>query len=148
MYQRQQVQLDQINLSYLEWKPQSSTANAVLMLHGMADNSLVWIKLGDFLSSQNYTYHLVAPDLRGHGNSSKPKTGYFYQNYFTDLENLYKYLNWEKAHIIAHSWSAKLACLWATKFPHRCQSLVLVDPSFINSMPRVLKLCLPILYRI
>ncbi len=41
-----------------------------------------------------------------------------------------------------------MACLWATKFPHRCQSLVLVDPSFINSMPSVLKLSLPILYRI
>ena len=147
MYQHHQVKLNQINLSYLEWQPQS-TANAVLMLHGMADNSLVWAKLGNFLYSQNTGYHLIAPDLRGHGNSSKPATGYFYQDYFHDLENLYKYLQWEKADIIAHSWSAKLACLWATKFPHRCQRLVLVDPFFINSMPGIFKLSFPLLYRV
>ncbi len=147
MVNNQQIKLNQINLTYQEWPPKSG-CQPVLMLHGMADNSLVWLKLGDFLASQNPTYHLVAPDLRGHGNSSKPETGYFCQDYFTDLENLYQYFNWEKAHIIAHSWSAKLACLWATKYPHRCQSLVLVDPFFINSMPSIFKLTFPILYKV
>ena len=156
MYQQKTVTLDQalpnalgdrIKLSYLEWGT-SSQSEPILMLHGMADNSLVWWKLGEFLSSKNSHYHLLAPDLRGHGDSSKPETGYFYQDYFADIEGLYKHFNWKKVHLIAHSWSAKIACLWATKYPEKCQSLVLIDPFFINSMPSIFQLTFPILYKV
>ena len=149
MHKQKEIKLNNIDISYLEWKNSASVkSEPILMLHGMADNSLVWSKLGDFLSSQNPNYHLIAPDLRGHGNSSKPETGYFYQDYFADLEALYQYFHWEKVHIIAHSWSAKIACLWATKFAEKCQSLVLIDPFFINSMPSIFKLTFSILYKV
>ncbi len=144
---QKQIKLNNINISYLEWH-NSSNIEPILMLHGMADNSLVWLKLGQFLSEHNSNYHLVAPDLRGHGNSSKLETGYFYDDYFGDLEALYDYFNWQKIHIIAHSWSAQIACLWATKYPEKCKSLSLVDPFFINSMPSIFKLTFPLLYKV
>lgn len=149
VHEQKTVKLDDgINLSYLEWGTPSQS-ESILMLHGMADHSLVWSKLGDFLATKNSNnYHLVAPDLRGHGNSSKPETGYFYQDYFADIEGLYQYFDWKKVHIIAHSWSAKIACLWATKNPDKCQSLVLIDPFFINSIPSIFKVTFSILYKV
>lgn len=151
MYQRQKSKLGNIDLVYLEWKNSKNSGNNsenILLLHGMADNCLVWQKLGEYLSANNSDYHIIAPDLRGHGDSSKVETGYFKDNYLEDISNLYHHLKWEKAHIIAHSWSAKIACIWATKNPHLCQSLTLVDPFFINSMPSVFRFTFPILYKV
>lgn len=151
MSQRKIAKLSQVDLVYLEWKNQEKLekiSHNFLLLHGMADNSLVWQKLGDYLIENNSTYHIIAPDLRGHGDSSKPKTGYFKDDYLEDLLSLLQYLKWEKVNIIAHSWSAKIACILATKKPNICQSLVLVDPFFINSMPSVFRLTFPILYRV
>lgn len=151
MSQRKTAKLPEVDLVYLEWKNQlkiKDKNNNILLLHGMADNSLVWQKLGDYLIENNPNNHIVAPDLRGHGDSSKPKTGYFKDNYLEDIFNLFQHLNWEKAHIIAHSWSAKIACILATEKPEFCQSLTLVDPFFINSMPSVFRITFPILDKV
>jgi pimeloyl-ACP methyl ester carboxylesterase len=117
----------------------------LLLLHGLADNSLVWSSLGDFLAPE---YHIVAPDLRGHGDSSKPETGYRFVNYISDLEALMKYLNWQSVHAVAHSWSAKLLAIWATQHPDHFRSLILVDPFFIDKMPNGIQITFPLLYRI
>lgn len=142
MYIRQTININNITLSYLEW---NQGKKPLLLLHGLADHSLVWSNLGNYLAKD---YHIIAPDLRGHGNSSKPESGYFFSDYIADLEALLKYLNWEKVHIVSHSWSAKLASIWATKSPQYLQSLTLVDPFFINSMPSIFELSFPILYKV
>lgn len=136
------IDINNITLSYLEW---NQGKEPLLLLHGMADHALVWSQLGDFLVNN---YHIIALDLRGHGNSSKPQTGYFFSDYINDLEALLKYLNWQKINLISHSWSAKLACIWATKSPQYFKTLTLVDPFFINSMPSIFKLTFPILYKV
>lgn len=142
MYIQKTIDLNNITLSYLEW---NQGKQPLLLLHGMADHALVWSVLGDYLAED---YHIIAPDLRGHGNSSKPKTGYFFNDYIADLEALLKHLNWEKVSVISHSWSAKLACIWATKSPQYFHNLILVDPFFINSMPSIFELTFPILYKV
>jgi pimeloyl-ACP methyl ester carboxylesterase len=142
MYIRQKINLNKIQLSYLEWKQGSQP---LLMLHGLADHGLVWSSLGDYLAPN---YHIIAPDLRGHGDSSKPENGYFFNDYIADLEALFKELNWQKAHVISHSWSAKLACIWATKSPQYFHSLTLIDPFFISSMPSIFEITFPILYKV
>lgn len=151
MYQQEKALVGDIQLVYLHWqgvKQDDWKKENILLLHGMADNSLVWLKLGEFLASKYNNYDIVAPDLRGHGNSSKPETGYFTHNYLQDILGLLQHLHWEKVHIIAHSWSAKIACIFATKFPNYCKSLTLVDPFFINSMPSVFRITFPLLYKV
>ncbi len=150
MYQQKKITSNNIDISYLEWST-STTSNdsePILLLHGMADNCLVWKNFGSYFSDRHDNRRIIAPDLRGHGDSSKPDTGYFYGDYFADLEAIYEHFNWQKVNIVAHSWSAKIACLWATQHPDRCQSLVLIDPFFINSMPSIFKLSFPLLYKV
>jgi pimeloyl-ACP methyl ester carboxylesterase len=129
-------------LSYLEW---NEGQKPLLLLHGMADHALVWSSLGDYLRQD---YHIIAPDLRGHGDSDKPKTGYKFIDYISDLEALIDFLGWEKVSVLGHSWSAKLVAIWATESPDRFDRLLLVDPFFIDSMPSGMKVTFPILYRV
>lgn len=139
---RQTLSLPDIQLSYLEW---NQGKEPLLLLHGLADHALVWSSLGDYLAQD---YHIVAPDMRGHGESSKPETGYTFTDAIADLEALMKHLGWSSAHVIGHSWTGKLALIWAREHPERLRSMILVDPIFVWNMPSLLKITFPILYRV
>lgn len=143
---RKTVELNRVTISYLEWNSPKNpeTAQPLLLLHGLADHALVWRDLGNFLADR---YHIVAPDMRGHGNSTKPNQGYTFSEVITDLECLMQHLNWSNAHCLGHSWTGKLLPIWATQNPDYFRSMILVDPIFITKMPSILKLTLPIVYR-
>lgn len=139
---RQNLQLADLKISYLE---RSDAKRPLLLLHGMADCAVVWSSLAARLAP---AYHVVAPDLRGHGESSKPQTDYTFASTIADLEALTDSLGWDKVDVVAHSWSAKLLTIWATRSPDRFGSLVLVDPFFINKIPSFLKITFPFFYRV
>ena len=65
-----------------------------------------------------------------------------------DLKYLMAQREWTSAHIVAHSWAAKLACIWATQEPEKFRSLTLVDPFFIGQIPPIFKLTFPLLYKV
>ncbi|MEG4960171.1 MULTISPECIES: alpha/beta hydrolase [unclassified Microcoleus] len=146
MPSRNTLHLPEIELSYLEWQPETGKEKVprLLQLHGLADSACVWTSLGNYLSNR---YHIVAPDMRGHGESSKPKTDYTFKSAIADLEALMAHLNWPDAHILGHSWTGKLAPIWARQNPDRFCSMILVDPIFITKLPAAMKLTLPIVYR-
>ncbi|MEG4201523.1 alpha/beta hydrolase [Microcoleus sp. Pol12A5] len=142
---RNTLHLPRMELSYLEWKPETGKkVPRLLLLHGLADSASVWNSLGNYFS--NY-YHIVAPDMRGHGETSQPKTDYTFESAIADLEALMAHLNWPDAHILGHSWTGKLAPIWARQNPDRFCSMILVDPIFITKLPAAMKLTLPIVYR-
>ncbi len=141
MVERKKIKLSTVELSYLEWK---QGTEPLLLLHGLVDHAFVWSNLGDYLAKD---YHIIAPDLRGHGDSSKPNIGYKFTDYIDDLNQLMAHLGWQSAHIVSHSWSAKLAAIWATQQPERFKDLILIDPFFIDKMPGWFKLTFPILYK-
>lgn len=139
---RHQIDLPSVQLSYLEWHP---GGEPLLLLHGLADHGMVWSKLAEESSDR---FHCVAPDLRGHGDSGKPPSGYSCQDIVADLEALMQHLGWSSAHVVSHSWSSKLALTWATAKPDRFRSLVLVDPFFVNQMPGWVRFTFPFFYRV
>lgn len=140
--ERKTLTLHDVQLSYLEW---NIGQEPVLLLHGLADHGAVWLSLANQLSDR---FHCVAPDLRGHGDSSKPSQGYRFDDIIADLDALTQHLGWTSTHVIAHSWAAKAATLWATSQPQRFRSLVLVDPFFIGRLPTWTKYTFPMLYRV
>jgi pimeloyl-ACP methyl ester carboxylesterase len=142
--EHQTLNLSNIQLSYLEWN-QAKGKEPLILLHGLADNALVWSSLGDYLAPK---YHIIAPDLRGHGESSKPEKGYTFAEVIADLEEFINNLGLTNAYILGHSWGAKLAVIWATQNPERFKSLILVDPFFIDRIPGFFKITFPLLYKI
>ncbi len=141
MFKRQILTLSNgIEISYLEW---NQGQKPLILLHGLADHSLVWSSLGEYLAKD---YHIIAPDLRGHGDSSKPQTGYSSEEIIGDLEKLMAHLGWESANILGHSWTGKLITIWVTKSPERFKKMILVDPFFIGKIPEIFKITFPLLY--
>ncbi|MEB3289217.1 MAG: alpha/beta hydrolase [Leptolyngbya sp.] len=131
-----------VPLSYWEW----GSGPPVLMLHGLADHGLVWQSLAASLGSQ---YRCLAPDLRGHGDSGKPEdpTAYDSLAFVADLAALAQAVLTEPVTVIAHSWAAKLALLWAKQSPQGVKQLILVDPFFVNTLPPLFRPTLPLFYR-
>lgn len=141
--QRQTLTISSVQLSYLEWQD-ARDREPVVLLHGLADNALVWSSLGETLAAN---YRVVAPDLRGHGNSSKPDSSYSFEEIIGDLEALMDSLGWRSAHVIGHSWAGKLVAIWAQRSSDRLRSATLVDPFFFWKLPDWMRITFPLLYR-
>lgn len=139
-----------LEISYLEWNNSHQSdrpKQPLLLLHGLADCAVVWSNLGEYLAEE---YHIVAPDLRGHGESSKPSSeaDYSSEAMIADLVGLMGHLGWEKTHLLGHSWGAKVAAIWASADPGRFLSLILVDPFYIDRFPSWTKFTFPFFYRV
>ena len=150
MLKRHTCQHGEIEISYLEWGSPAGRAcdrrnKSLILLHGLADCAVGWSSLAEHLSNE---YHVVAPDLRGHGESSKPEQGYSSTDIIADLEALMTHLGWERSHVLGHSWGGKLATIWATYNPKLFSSLILVDPFYVDKLPSWLKITFPLLYRV
>lgn len=139
---KQTAEINGLPLSYYEWNP---GGEPVLLLHGLADHGLVWANLGESLGRK---YHVVAPDLRGHGDSGKPETGYTFADYSADLDGLCAYFGWSQVNLLSHSWGAKIATVWTTQNPSKVKSLILADPFFMGQLPLWWRYTFPIGYRV
>lgn len=135
------VNVGDLSLSYRTW----GRGEPVLLLHGLADHGLVWQALAATLADQ---FHCIAPDLRGHGDSDKPSASHYDARAIAqDLEALATACQLSSVRVVAHSWAAKIALIWARQHPERINRLVLLDPFFVNRLPRLFRPTFPILYR-
>ncbi|MFM6346066.1 MAG: alpha/beta fold hydrolase, partial [Dolichospermum sp.] len=146
MLTRHTLHLANLDLSYLD---SGNGSEALLLIHGMADSAMVWISLAEHLGKlAGDRYRIIAPDLRGHGESSKDPTDYSFASIITDLESLMSHLGITSAHVLAHSWSAKTVTIWATQKSDRFRSLILVDPFFMGRFPSWVRMTFPLMYRV
>jgi proline iminopeptidase len=74
-------------------------------------------------------YHFIFYDQRGSLRSPCPDSLVTFNNHIEDLEMLRKELNLDKFTIIGHSMGAVLASAYATKYPQRIKSLILLAPA-------------------
>jgi len=116
------VSVNGIQLHYL----QVGQGPNVVLLHGLGGNLAVWfLHLVDNLRG---SFRLTACDLRGHGKSEMPPTGYTTAHMAQDLAGLLDALNIEKIHLIGHSFGADIALHFTLLFPERVDRLVLLEP--------------------
>ncbi len=139
-----------LKIHYLEWRSKEGNSNnpiPILLLHGLGDCAAVWSDLGQRLSEQNH--RVIAPDLRGHGDSSKTKSGYDFDSIIDDLEAFLIALDINQPIVaIGHSWSGKLVPIWVRRSPTKITAQILVDPFFIDRLPRISKLAFPLFYKV
>ena len=97
----------------------------MLLIHGSQDNCHNWDWTSEILCQH---YHVVVPDLRGHGDSEW-NTGSPYNNldYVYDIAQLIEQENLENVHIIAHSMGGTIACLYAGIYPEKVKSLTSIE---------------------
>jgi haloacetate dehalogenase len=102
---------------------------ALLLLHGHPQTHLMWHKVWPALAAR---FTLVAPDLRGYGDSDKPAGRADHGNYSkrtmaADLVALMTSLGHERFLVAAHDRGARVAHRLAMDHPKRVPALVLMD---------------------
>ena len=96
----------------------------LLLVHGIAGRSATWEDVAPALGRR---FTLLAPDLPGHGESSKPRGDYSLGAYANALRDLLGALGFERGSVIGHSLGGGIAMQFAYQFPERCERLVLVS---------------------
>src|SRR5436190_24114320 len=96
----------------------------VILLHGYAQNSHMWRPLMVELAK---TRLVIAPDLRGFGQSSKPNGGYDKKTMAQDIHALVSSLGFKQASVVGHDIGLMVAYAYAAQFPQETERLVLMD---------------------
>jgi 3-oxoadipate enol-lactonase len=96
----------------------------VVLLHGLGSSSDDWELQLPALTPR---YRVLAPDLRGHGRSPKPRGRYDLAVMTADLADLLDRLGLPAAHVVGLSLGGALAQGLAAAYPKRVKSLVLVN---------------------
>jgi pimeloyl-ACP methyl ester carboxylesterase len=97
----------------------------VALIHGLGANLAFW-----YLGAMRHLGRdktLLLHDLRGHGASSMPERGYGLTQMVEDFRRLLDHLGILRAHVVGHSHGARIALLFALRYPERVESLTLAD---------------------
>jgi pimeloyl-ACP methyl ester carboxylesterase len=105
----------------------------LVMLHGLLGNLAIWhLRMAPLLRDN---FRLTTYDLRGHGRSDVPPSGYTTGDMANDLRNLMDALHIERARLVGHSLGADIALHFALQSPERVESMVLIEagiPALVN----------------
>jgi 2-succinyl-6-hydroxy-2,4-cyclohexadiene-1-carboxylate synthase len=101
-------------------------APVILCLHGRWGRAETWC---DFLGHYGDRYRVIAPDLRGHGLSGKPASGYGAEEMAGDLVALLDGLGIENAIVVGHSMGGHVAGYLAARHPAYVRALAILDKS-------------------
>lgn len=122
------IQVNDIELDYEDY----GKGDVLLLLHGLGSTKKDWDGQVPFFSDK---YRVIALDLRGHGDSTKPLDAYGVELMTEDVKQLLDKLAIKKATFIGFSMGGAVAFEMAAKHPEYLESLVIVNsgPDF-NAM--------------
>ena len=103
----------------------------VLLLHGYPETHAMWHKVAPRLAHE---YTVVCPDLRGYGDSSKPKGLSDHSNYSKramalDMAQVMAALGHERFHVVGHDRGGRVGHRLARDHGSRVRSLTVLDIS-------------------
>jgi pimeloyl-ACP methyl ester carboxylesterase len=96
----------------------------VILLHGYAQNSHMWRALIPELAK---TRTVIAPDLRGFGESAKPEMGYDKKTMAQDIHALAASLGYKRVGIAGHDIGLMVAYAYAAQYPTEVDRIALMD---------------------
>ncbi|MBI4787452.1 MAG: alpha/beta fold hydrolase [Chloroflexi bacterium] len=116
----------------------SPAERTLLFIHGFGGYALQWEHQLVAFADKN---RVIAVDLRGHGLSDRPSSGYATHELVGDIECLVKALHLPaKFVLLGHSFGGALAATYAVKHPDRVERLILASTSVDFSLNPLLKL--------
>jgi pimeloyl-ACP methyl ester carboxylesterase len=96
----------------------------VLLLHGYAQNSHMWRPL---MAELARTHTVIAPDLRGFGQSAKPESGYAKKSLAQDVHALMASLGHGRYGVAGHDIGLMVAYALAAQYPAEVTRIALMD---------------------
>lgn len=99
------------------------SGEAVVLLHGFCGSSQYWKHVIPLLET---SYRVIAPDLRGHGQSSIPEEPYLMETMAYDISQLLDSLGLNKVVMFGHSMGGYAAAAFAGAFPDKLAGVSLI----------------------
>jgi len=112
-----------VRLSAIDISPERPGRTFVL-LHGFGGQAVQWVYQLRDLSVKN---RVIALDLRGHGKSDRPRSGYDADRIQADLDAAFQALDVRgPVVLVGHSFGGALAAEFAARHPKKVDALVLI----------------------
>jgi pimeloyl-ACP methyl ester carboxylesterase len=92
----------------------------LVLLHGVPKSWYYWHRIIPILSEH---FTVIAPDIRGFGDSFRPQSGYDMETVSEDIVQLVDYLGYDKFGIVGEDWGACFAFAVAARYPDRVTKL-------------------------
>ena len=102
----------------------AGTGDPVVLLHGWPQTWYMWRDVMPLLAPH---FALIAPDMRGLGDSSRPASGYDKKTVALDIAKLMTALGHERFNVVAHDWGGPVAYALAAQFPDRVRAMAIFD---------------------
>lgn len=116
-----------LRLHVTDWG--NAAAPPLILLHGGRDHSRSWDLIARALQPH---FHVMAPDLRGHGDSEWAKgSSYTLSDHIYDLTPLAS--AGRETVLVGHSFGGMISLAFAGTFPERVSRLVALDGAFLPS---------------
>jgi pimeloyl-ACP methyl ester carboxylesterase len=120
-YQSKTAEVNGVRIHYLK---AGTGKTPLVLLHGFGDTSRMWIPLFEAFGKD---YTVIAPDLRGLGDSSRPSTGYDKKTAAVDIHELVKSLGYERIDLVGHDIGLMVAYAYAAQYPNEVNKLALLE---------------------
>lgn len=115
-----------VNLHYVI----GGQGDPLLLWHGFLGTWFSWRKLMPLLAER---YTVIAPDMRGYGDSDKPEKGYDARTLAEDFRALVQHLGYRDIAIVAHDMGAPPALVYAGEYPDEVRALAYLEEPVLLS---------------
>jgi pimeloyl-ACP methyl ester carboxylesterase len=112
-----------LRLHYVDWGNEEKPP--LLLVHGGKDHARSW----DWVARElRRDYHVIVPDLRGHGDSAWTQGGHYTLNEFVlDIAQLIDLLELHPVTVVAHSLGGAVMLQYAGIYPEKVSKLVAIE---------------------
>lgn len=111
------------------------TGETLVLIHGLGANHAFWFM--GIARRLAHRYRVITYDLRGHGRSSMPGRGYNLNKMADDLDAILTHLEAPQAHLVGHSFGARVALHYAITRPRRVITVTVADTQLRSLQPPV-----------
>ena len=119
-FKHQTALVNGVNIHYVI----GGTGEPLVLVHGFGQNWYMWNRLLPELSKH---FTVIAPDLRGVGESDKPESGYDKKTMATDIHELVKKLGYNNINLAGHDIGLMVAYAYAAQYGNEVKKLALMD---------------------
>ncbi|WP_193194527.1 alpha/beta fold hydrolase [Nostoc sp. MG11] len=119
-FKHQMAEVNGVRIHYV----MGGKGEAVVLLHGFPQTWYEWHKVMPALAAK---YTIIAPDLRGLGESSRPAPNYEAQSVGEDIHQLVQKLGFQQINLVAHDIAGASAYAYAVQYPQEIRRLVMLE---------------------
>jgi pimeloyl-ACP methyl ester carboxylesterase len=119
------IKINGIDIFYDE----AGAGTPILFVHGLGIDSRIFDDQIDFFKNK---YRVIRYDLRGHGQSVAPETGYSYADFAGELKGLIEHLELKDFHLAGLSMGGAITARYVLENPGRARSITFIGAHIVG----------------